>query len=63
MSLGNPKGVAIDWRSNLIYYTGIRTGEIQGYVGVASCSGSYQRIFTNLRPRDPGPVAVDSLHG
>ena len=63
MSLGRPHGVAIDWRSNLIYYTGVRTGESYGYVGVASCSGSYQRIFNNLRPDIPGPIAVDPVHG
>lgn len=54
-------GVAIDWRSNLIYFTDQRT---EGYVGVASCDGNYQRIFKYLDDvLDAGPIVVDPLHG
>lgn len=66
ISLKNPIGVAIDWRSDLIYFTDHRQVDSenqQGYVGVASCDGSYQRIFTNFNINDVGPIVVDPLHG
>ena len=61
-SLNDPRGVAIDWRGNNVYFTDQRLQN--GRLGVVSCDGSYQRIFTLLdHVQDTGPIAVDSLRG
>jgi hypothetical protein len=57
-----PKGVAVDWRSNNVYFT-VQLSEV-GRVGVVSCDGHYQRIFTKLNQIvDAGPIVVDPVHG
>ena len=61
VSVEHPKGVAVDFRGNNIYFTDQR--ESTGIVGVASCDGSYQRILSDLSIQDAGPIEVDSLHG
>ena len=54
-------GVAVDWRSNNVYYTDDR-GYGKGRVEVVTCDGRYRRVLVTDIKR-VGPLAVDVLRG
>ena len=53
--------MAVDWRSNTVYYSDDR-GVNMGRVEVVTCDGRYRRVLVD-GIASVGPLAIDVLRG